>query len=96
MNVEFSTDGKRALIFGGINSVNNSGQIYEYRHDLYARNEIFSVFTDHLGNGSSQGYLTDASWRPGCDQGLIIGGVDTLSRQAGYVIYFTVTNGVPC
>jgi hypothetical protein len=40
--------------------------------------------------------LNDVAWRPGCDGGLIVGGEDTFSVQSGYVIRFSVDNGVAC
>ena len=90
MNVEFSTDGQRALIFGG-----PDGQIYEYRHDLYTSAEIHPIFIDNI-NSSSPVYLNDVSWRPDCDQGLIIGGGESLSNRSGYVMFFSVSNGASC
>jgi hypothetical protein len=96
MNVEFSTDGRRALIFGGVDRNSNRGQVYEYRHEFYTIDEIFPVFISNLDHQSSHIYFNDVGWRPDCDQGLIVGGTDTLSRQFGSVIYFSVTNGIQC
>lgn len=94
-NVSFSTNGRRALVLGGLD-VSGRGQVYEYRHDLLSRSEITDVLIPNFKqapyNADSGTKLHDAAWRPRCDEGLIVGG----SSSKGHVIRFTVDNGNRC
>lgn len=100
MQVEFSSDGARALILGGHGGSPVVGQVYEYRHDLYDESEFMDVSIPGFGsppyNADTYVNLNDASWRPGCDGGLIVGGSNTWNSTTGYVIEFAVVNGVAC
>jgi len=100
LNVEFSSSGSRALIIGGYDSSTDSAQIFEYRHDLYTSDDIFPVFLSNFDSppysANSQVHLNDVAWRPGCDEGIIVGGANTFSITRGYVIRFQVINGLPC
>ena len=95
INVEFSTDGRRALIFGGIDPSSGAGQIYEYRHDFYLNDEIFPVFTSQLTTSNTV-YFNDVSWRPHCEQGLIVGGGESLGSRSGFLIQFTLDESDVC
>ena len=95
MNVEFSPDGRRAMIFGGLDPSRTEALIYEYRHDLYERSELSTIAISNL-NASGPVYFNDVSWHPSCNQGLIVGGHESIGRQIGYVILFTVMNGDQC
>jgi hypothetical protein len=92
--VQFSSDGRRALVLGGF------GKVYEYRHDLMDKQDFTDVsipnFSSPPYNAESGVTLNDAAWRPGCDGGLLVGGANTWSVQKGYVIRFSVQNGAPC
>jgi WD40 repeat protein len=92
--VQFSTDGRRALLLGGF------GKIYEFRHDLMEKVDFIDAsipnFASPPYNAESQVALNDAAWRPGCEGGLLVGGANTYSIQKGYVIRFSIQNGVAC
>lgn len=94
--VSFSTNGRRALIF----RANVGNAIWEYRHELSSAVEFTDVsvpnFSQPPYNADSNARLRDAAWRPGCDEGLIVGGVNTYAKQQGFVIYFSVDNGKRC
>jgi len=87
--VAFSSDGARALAFGG------PGRAYEYRYDLYVRDQITDVpiaLTAAPFTQPSNAVLNDVAWRPGCHEGLAVGG----SNTSAFVAYFRVLNGVRC
>jgi predicted small secreted protein len=97
--IGFATDGRRALFLGGYQS--GKGQVYEYVHDTYptwdsAGVPLMDVSIANFGsppyNAGSSVELNDVAWRPGCEQGLIVGG----SSTQGYLIEFTVDNGCTC
>jgi WD40 repeat protein len=92
--VRFSTDGNRALYYGG------QGRLWEFRHDLEAQADFTDVsipnFTMPPYNAISQTALNDVAWRPGCDGGLVVGGANTFSGTQALIIAFSVTNGVAC
>jgi hypothetical protein len=92
--VAFSTDGRRALAFGG------AGRAWEYRTDLYDRAEILDVSIPNLAGAPflqpSGAQLRDIAWRPGCDEGLAVGGSSTLAGTSAFVSYFRVTSGSAC
>jgi hypothetical protein len=95
----FSTSGTRALILGGYGS-GGVGQVYEFRNDLMAQADFTDVsipgFSGPPYNASNGVTLNDVAWQPGCDGGIIVGGADTFETEVGYVIRFSVTNGVAC
>ena len=91
--VTFSSDGARALAFGG------HGRAHEYRHDLYAIGDITDVSLSLTGAPFTQpttAQLRDVAWRPGCHEGLAVGGSATSSGSTAFVAYFQVLNGVRC
>lgn len=98
--VQFSTDGKRALILGGYGGNPAVGQVYEFRHDLFTQADITDVSVPNFAlppyNASSQARLNDVAWRPGCDGGIVVGGANTFTSQQAFVIRFSVDNGVQC
>ncbi len=88
--VAFSSDGARAVAFGG------AGRVYEYRYELFATEDITDVrmgdltMTPYLQPSSVQ--LNGMAWRPRCHAGLAVGG----SGSSAFVAYFRVLNGVRC
>lgn len=91
--VAFSDDGARALIFGGF------GVLTEYRHDLYAMAELTEARIDLAGPPWAQGTgarVYDLAWRPGCDEGLVVGGENSLSRTSAFIVRFRALNGRRC
>jgi hypothetical protein len=99
-NVEFSTDGRRALILGGYGSNPPVGQVYEFRDDLFDQADVTDVSVPGFGqppyNATNGVRLNDAAWRPGCEGGILVGGTDTFSSQSAFVIEFAVENGTAC
>lgn len=93
-NVAFSSDGVRALAYGGF------GRAHEYRYDLYLRDEIIDVSIADLAIAPyvqpSGAQLNGVAWRPGCHAGLAVGGQNNPSGVSAFVAYFRVTNGVRC
>ena len=98
--VEFSSDGSRALLFGRALGSPLTGRVFEFRHDLMTQSDFTDVSIPNFAlppyNATSNVYLNDVSWQPGCDGGLIVGGMNTLSTKKGYVIRFSVINGNSC
>src|SRR5204862_5340278 len=96
----FSTDGRRAIFLGQYNGATMSGGVYEYRDNLYTQQDITDVsipnFDQPPYNADSQTTLNAGAFRPGCDEGLIVGGKNTFSGQTALVIKFSVTNGTHC
>lgn len=96
--VAFSTDGRRALILGGVFS--GLGQIHEFRDDYFVAAEITDVsipgFTLAPYNASTNTKLNDAAWRPNCEGGLVVAGEDSFSAKKGMLIKFSVSGGVSC
>ncbi|MFO0624237.1 MAG: WD40 repeat domain-containing protein [Polyangiales bacterium] len=94
-DVAFSTDGRRAAAFGGL------GRVWEFRTDLYSASDILDVSMPSLtqppyNQPSSGTTLRGLAWRPGCDEGLVVGGSSTISGTTAFVAYFRVTNGRAC
>ena len=93
-DVAFNDTGTRALAYGG------NGRVWEYRTDLYDRAEIRDVSIAGLNgppyNQPSSANLRAVAWRPGCDEGLAMGGSSTLSGTSAFITYFRVTNGRAC
>lgn len=88
--VSFSSDGARAVAFGG------AGRVYEYRYELFTTEDISDV---RMGDLTMAPYmqpsgvqLNGMAWRPGCHAGLAVGG----SGSSAFVAYFRVVNGVRC
>ena len=98
--VEFSPDGRRALILGGLGGSPAVGQVYEFRHDLFTQAEVTSVSIPNFAlppyNATSQTRLNGVAWRPGCEGGLIVGGANTVTSQLALVIRFSIDNGLAC
>jgi hypothetical protein len=92
--VSFSSDGARGLAFGGL------GRAYEYRYDLYASDAITDVRMPDLAAAPytqpSNAQLNDMAWRPGCHEGLAVGGANSISGTTAFVAYFRVLNGTRC
>lgn len=92
--VSFSSDGARALAFGGF------GRAHEYRYDLYVSAEIVDVSIGGLAAAPytqpTNAQLNDVAWRPGCHEGLAVGGANSFSGTTAFVAYFRVLNGVRC
>jgi hypothetical protein len=91
--VAFSSDGARALAFGGF------GRVYEYRYDLYSAADLAPAAIDLAGAPFAQpsdAVVNDVAWRPGCDEGLAVGGRNTFAGPSAFVAYFRVTNGRRC
>lgn len=92
--VSFSSDGARALAFGGY------GRAYEYRYELFTADAITDVRMPDLAAAPyaqpSSAQLNDVAWRPGCHEGLAVGGSNTFSGVTAFVAYFRVQTGVRC
>lgn len=92
-SVAFSTDGARALAFGGF------GYVHEYRYDLFSASDIVDV-SMALGAAPftqpSNAYLNAMAWRPGCEEGVAVGGANSFSGTSAFVAVFRVTNGRRC
>ena len=92
----FSDDGRRALVVGRASGTSLRGTVLEYRHDLYDQAEFTDVSVPNFDqppyNATSNTYLYDVAWRPGCDGGLLVGGEGT----SGQLIEFSLEGGVPC
>ncbi|MEZ4393730.1 MAG: hypothetical protein R3A48_21885 [Polyangiales bacterium] len=93
-DVAFNDVGSRALAYGG------NGRVWEFRTDLFDRMEISDVSISGLNsppyNQPSNAFLRAVAWRPGCDEGLAVGGSSSLSGSTAFVAYFRVTNGRAC
>jgi WD40 repeat protein len=98
--VQFSTDGRRALILGNYGGNPAVGRVFEFRHDVFTQAGITDVSIPNFAlppyNASSQSALNDVAWRPGCEGGLIVGGANTFTSQQAFVIRFSVDNGIAC
>jgi hypothetical protein len=91
--VAFNDVGTRAIAFGGF------GYLHEYRADLYSAGEIVQTqigLADAPFLQPTEARLADLAWRPGCDEGLAVGGANTLARQSVFVAYFRVLKGRRC
>ena len=92
--VSFSSDGARALAFGG------NGRAYEYRYELFTADAITDVRMPDLAAAPymqpSSAQLNDVAWRPGCHEGLAVGGANSITGTSAFVAYFRVQTGVRC
>lgn len=102
--IAFQQEGQRALIVGRAGGDPLTGTVIEYRHPAYRCDALDCGLTEaHVPgfsvapyNASSNTYLLDAAFRPGCDGGLIVGGETDWQRSTGVVIRFQIENGRPC
>lgn len=91
--VTFNTEGTRALAFGGF------GYLHEFRTNLYSAPEITQTQMPLAVAPFSQptnATIADVAWRPGCDEGLIVGGSSNISRTTVFAATFRVANGRAC
>ncbi len=92
--VSFNDVGSRAFAFGGM------GYLYEYRTDDYTPSGITVSQIPIAGTPwlqPSQATLRDVQWRPGCDDGLAVGGADTFaSGPTAFIAWFSAMNGRVC
>jgi hypothetical protein len=91
--VSFNDDGTRAFAFGGF------GVLTEYRYDLYAMSDFTEAripLADAPYAQPTDARVNDVAWRPGCDEGLAVGGANTFSRTSAFVAYFRALNGRRC
>lgn len=99
-DVSFSPDGRLALVVGRAIGAPLRGTVFEYRHDLWSAAEITDVsipsFDAPPYGATSNTYLLDSAFRPGCDAGLIVGGHTTITGSTGYVIEFQRDLSPPC
>ncbi|MEZ4339636.1 MAG: hypothetical protein R3B82_23680 [Sandaracinaceae bacterium] len=92
--VAFQQDGSRALVVGRAGGSPLTAAVLELRHDLWTMADVTDVSipgfdaAPYLGDSST--YLNDASFRPGCDGGLIVGGKTSFSGSRGQVIEFRI------
>jgi hypothetical protein len=97
-DVSFSSDGRLALITGRAVGTMLRGSVYEYRHDLWSASEITDVSIEGFAappySATTNTYLNDSAFRPGCEGGLIVGG--QTSPSTGMVIEFQRASGVDC
>jgi hypothetical protein len=94
--VSVAPDGQRALIVGRTSL--GRGTVIEYRHDLYSEIEMTDVsisgFEAPPYNATSNTYLNDSAFRPGCDGGLLVGG--EVSAGTGMLIEFQIEAARAC
>ncbi len=91
--VAFNDNGTRAFAFGGF------GYLTEFRYNLYTSAELtqsqiplaMAPFTQPTG-----AQLNAVAWRPGCDEGLAVGGVNNVTQQGAFVAVFRAMNGRRC
>ena len=91
--VTFNTEGTRALAFGGF------GYLHEFRTNLYSAPEITQTQMPLAAAPFSQptnATIADVAWRPGCDEGLIVGGSSNITRTTVFAATFRVANGRAC
>ncbi len=99
-NIAFSDDGNRAIIMGAYEQSSGIAELREYRHGDYRTAGLtnisipgFSLAPWLARNGIG---IFDAVWRPGCDEGYMVGGCGSLGCSRGYLIAFNVQNGRQC
>ena len=77
LSVRFQPGGRRALIFGRASGNPPVGSVTEYRHGAPDDMALNSVPINNFGanpyNASSNFYFFDAAFRPGCDEGFLVG-----------------------
>jgi hypothetical protein len=91
--VAFSTDGARALAFGGF------GSVHEYRSDLYAMDDLTDVSMSLAAAPFAQpsnAIVRALAWRPGCEEGIAVGGANSASGTTAFVAAFRVMGGRRC
>lgn len=105
--IKFQDTGQRALILGRASGSPLSGTVIEYRHDEYICPTFPSAscgltdvsipnFDMQPYNATSNTYLLDAAFRPGCDGGLIVGGESSFSSSTGLLIEFQIEGTQLC
>ncbi len=103
----FQQEGQRTLIIGQEGAPDGAGRVIEYRHPLYTCPFVGSpdcAITDvSIGAYDQPPYngdghlLADVAWRPGCDGGIIVGGINqVVAGNSGRIIEFQIANGRPC
>ena len=74
--------------------------IHRIKASIYHPMDIRDVSISGLNgppyNQPSNAFLRAVAWRPGCDEGLAVGGSSSLSGSGAFVAYFRVTNGRAC
>src|SRR5690606_19495470 len=99
-DVSLSPDGRVGLIVGRAVGSPPRGSVFEYRHDLWSASEITDVSIEGFSLApylaTSNTYLNDSAFRPGCDGGLIVGGRSDFSTSVGLLIEHQRTDGVRC
>lgn len=103
--ITFAPDGARALIVGR-SSVNGTGTVIEFRHDLYSCPSPFSNceltdvavpgFFSPPYNATSNTYLQGAAFKPDCEGGIVVGGESSWQGSTGQVIAFQIQGGAGC
>jgi len=103
-NIAFDPLGKRALIIGRRMNIggNEFAPIMEFRHDFFScpapltTCDVTEVSIPDFGGAPWSApintQLWDIAWRPGCDGGVIVGGVD----DYGLMATFQRDGGVAC
>jgi hypothetical protein len=93
-SIAFSFDGTRALAFGGF------GRVHEYRYDLYSPMDVVDVSIAGLAGAPymqpTTASLRGLAWRPGCDEGVAVGGSSTVSGTTAFVAAFRLMGGRRC
>ena len=99
-DISLSPDGRVGLIVGRALGSPLRGSVFEYRHDLWSASEITDVSIEGFSLApylaTSNTYLNDSAFRPGCDGGLIVGGRSDVSTSVGLLIEHQRTDGAPC
>ncbi|MEM7246006.1 MAG: hypothetical protein AAF533_11735 [Acidobacteriota bacterium] len=109
LGVEFQQTGRRALIHGGRMSIGGNvfAAMVEYRHDLYdcpapltADCAMTEVSIPNFGsapwNAPNGANVNDVAWRPGCDEGVIVGGYTNFMTEYGFIGTFEIEGGLRC
>ncbi|MEE2786366.1 MAG: DUF4215 domain-containing protein [Myxococcota bacterium] len=95
--VRFQPGGRRALIFGPSTGNPPVGSVTEFRHgvpDDMALNSVpISNFSAPPYNASRDFNFDDAAFRPGCDEGLLVG---SKNGQNAMVVQFRIEGGRRC
>jgi len=107
-NIKFQQEGQRALISGRASLSGSMGTMLEYRHDLFEcsadstdcgetaiNNVSIPGFDAAPWQATSNSYIFDTAFRPGCDGGILVGGYGGTS-SSGFLGEFQIENGVSC
>ena len=98
-DVSFSPDGRLALVTGRAIGTVLRGTVFEYRHDLWSASEITDVSIEGFSAApylaTSNTYLLDSAFRPGCEGGLIVGGQGS-PASVGMIVEFQRATGRAC